>query len=95
MSLDIILLGSDGVSMLQTLSSRAQVSPLHHHHAQVVKSLHVVRLRVQDPLVALLGRVQVSDVVDVDVPEEDEGLDVVGVVSEQLMEERCGLQRST
>merc|ERR1719361_2533483 len=73
--------------MLQTLPGRTKVAPLHHDHAQVVQSLHVVRLHVQDLLVALLGRLQVSDVVDVDVAEEDESLDMMCVMPEQLEEE--------
>lgn len=40
----------------------------------------------------LLGGVQVLDVVDVDVAEEDEALDVVGVVLDQLVEEGRRLQ---
>lgn len=49
--------------------------------------------RKQEPFSPdLLGGVQVLDVVDVDVAEEDEALDVIGVVLDQLVEEGRRLQ---
>ena len=54
-----------------------QVTLLHVDDAQVVSSLHVLRLHVEDPAEARLGCRQVAVVVDVDVAHQDQTLGVV------------------
>ena len=55
------------------------------NNTKVVSGLHMTWLTLQDTKVTTLGKVKVSDVVGVDVPQQDESFHMVRVVLKQLL----------
>lgn len=90
----IIFLWSQGKNLLQTCFSSCQLSLFNPNNTKVVSGLHMPWFTVQDPKVTTLGKVKVSDVVGVDVSQQDEAFHVVRVVLKQLLQRSNSLKRS-
>ena len=82
MLLYVVLRGRQLESGGQTRLGASQLPALHMHHTQVVVGLHMARIVAQDGAEVLLGRIQVLEVVDVDISHEDKALAVGRVVLE-------------
>lgn len=95
-------------SALQTVAPGLELPALNVHNTQVVHSLNLARFNLQDsveetnlhlnksrnqPFIAVFRPVQIFLVVGVDIPEQNQTLDMGGMVFQQLLERLLRLQR--
>merc|ERR1712203_571975 len=91
---DIIFLWSQGKNLLQTCFRSFQLTFFNPNNTKVVPGLNMAWISLQDPKVAALGKVKVSDMVGVDVPQQDEAFHMIRVVLKQLLQRSNSLKRS-